>query len=306
VVKHIKLLVLFAVLAFLYTFLTLITPSDAAVLLKYGLTETEAKLLTLTLILPYVAIWATAFYGYAHLKDYADTIRDSVDGASLHKIAQGLKYIALSLPLMAVLSALSTFISHKWPETTAATVILTNYVDVALSLLAFNLIYRGAAGLMRLVKKNSAYNGLVFTLLYGALMAGFVYITLSNPSRQFPGAAGNRAAYYMTDALLIITVIIPYIVAWWWGLRAAYFINVFKRQTNGRIYQQALAQLSAGLACVIIARIVMRLIISTSAFFDNLTLRLILLILYLLLFIISVGFILIALGAKRLKKIEEA
>jgi len=306
VTKHFRLFMVFVILALIYALLILLTPSDASVLMRYNISEARAKMLSLTFVLPYIAIWLTAFYGYARLKDYAQSIKDGVDGASLSKLADGLKFIALSLPIMAVVSSGSNLITRSRPDLMPTTTIITNYVDVVISFIAFALIIEGASGLMGIVKKKTYETSKkLFAALFIMLFTIFTYVTLTNPSRQFPAGGSRRAAYYLPDLLLMLTIIIPYFVNWYRGFHAAYYLGVYKREVKGVIYKDALGYLSVGLAAVIAGRVLMRVLTSMSTLFSSLTLRVVLIVLYLLLFLISVGFILIALGAKRLKRIED-
>lgn len=78
--KDQNILYLFVLLVILYVALTLLTPTDPAVLARYDLTQDKARLLSLTIILPIIAIWFTGFYGFSRIKQYAQSIIETKGG----------------------------------------------------------------------------------------------------------------------------------------------------------------------------------------------------------------------------------
>jgi hypothetical protein len=89
------------------------------------------------------------------------------------------------------------------------------------------------------------------------------------------------------------------------GLLAAYEIYVFSKHTKGLLYKRALNSLAAGITIAIMTSIVLQYIASDTTHIRKITFNALLLGVYLLLTVYAAGFGLIALGAKRLKKIEE-
>ena len=73
----------------------------------------------------------------------------------------------------------------------------------------------------------------------------------------------------------------------------------------GILYKKALRNLADGVFVAISAIITLRIIVSMTAWFESRTLKIILLIIYLLLLVIAVGYVFIARGAKKLDTIEE-
>jgi hypothetical protein len=105
--------------------------------------------------------------------------------------------------------------------------------------------------------------------------------------------------------LLVLTIIIPYLYAWFIGLLAAFEITVVARQAKGILYRQALRLLAGGVSVVIAGLITIQYVRSVFPSGGKLSLGLVLLLIYLVYLIVAAGFVLITLGANRLKKIEE-
>src|SRR5206468_3848213 len=109
--KHIYLYI-FASLLVLYVAIVLLSPTDPTVLHKYGLTIGAARLLNLTVVIPIIAIWATAFYGYTKLKQYVASVADSAEGPPFSVLSNGLLVLVMSLPLIASASAALNYLAQ--------------------------------------------------------------------------------------------------------------------------------------------------------------------------------------------------
>lgn len=94
-------------------------------------------------------------------------------------------------------------------------------------------------------------------------------------------------------------------MVWFYGFKAAYNIYQFRSTVPGSIYKKALGMLAAGILTITLSYILIRYLVSVSGFFDSASLQRILGIIYLLLFIIGLGYVLTALGSRKLKRIEE-
>ncbi len=298
---------LWAGLSALYLLLILIIPPNASTLLRYGLTPTKAKLISVSVALPLIGIWYAAFYGFITFKRYAYMIHKSKDGRALSILARGLMCLALSLPLISLITSIFNYLATTHPHLQPTTVIITNYMSLALFLFAFYFIYIGARELVTIRKMRSKYvqQEQLGTMAFVVVSAFYSYVTLVNPARQFPTEGVPRAAYYLADLPLILTIIIPYIVVWYFGMKAAYYIGLYRQKISGTLYRQALGRLAAGIALVIISSMLVRFLVSITTLVNSLTLKLLLFVLYLLLLLIFVGYMFIASGAKKLRRIEE-
>ncbi len=298
--------VLFGILALAYIALIFWMPTSSDALTRYDLAPLEARNLRLSIILPYIAIWFIACFGSVRLKNYSQAINKSRHGQSLSTIANGLFVLALGLPLRAIGNRLMSFVQDTQPQLAATSTIVFNYIDIIVGLVAVWLIYNGARSLLSIVdgkaKATPAYVVMIGMTLIGT---SYVYLTFTNPVRQFPAAAGERAAYYLPDYLLLFTVVIPYLLIWYMGLYAAYFINLYKKSVQGIVYRKALTYFVSGVVFIVLSRATVRYMLSLNTIVEAWTLQYLLAIIYCLLVFIAIGYGFIAKGSEKLKKIEE-
>ncbi len=306
VTKLNRFYLLYALMALLYICLTLFTPTDAAVLTKYHLSPTQAKTLSLAVAIPIMAIWFIAFYGFVHLRAYVQVIRKTEDGKHLKTLSRGIFWLAISLPVNSIVASYMSYLAYRHPSAIPATIILTNYVRLLLAIVSLYWIFQGAKGLASMLPGNSevmhrddARTGFIVLGLV------FAYITLNNPARRSPVGTPPRAAYYLPDILIILTIIIPYLWVWFRGLIAAFYLHFYKQKVKGMLYKSGLGYIANGLIFIIASSIAVQFVVSISSLWRDATLQFILIILYLLIVLIGLGFFLVAVGAKRLKKIEE-
>lgn len=297
----------FIALAFTYSLLILMVPPDASVLVRYGLTPGIARLVSLSLAIPVMTIWFMAFYGFIQFKQYANLIKKNQDGQSLAKVANGLMVLAFGLPLGSLCSTALNYIAARNSSLIPATVIINNYIMLGFVLVGFAIIYQGTKSLTELTQnqeRRSVYDSFAVALLVIFSIA-YCYITLTNPARQFPPAGVRRAAYYMSDIPLIFTIIVPYLFVWFYGIRSTFLLRSYRSNVPGKLYKQALGYLAAGLGTVIISQMLLRFLVSLTTLLNSLSLQYLLMVLYGLVLIIGTGYVLIAMGSKKLKKIEE-
>jgi hypothetical protein len=279
---------------------------NAAAAARYGMTLNQARALTLTIVLPYALIWLIAFYGFIKVKQYAAMVGKSKDGKALRMLSDGLMLLAISLPLGSILTTLRAYINNQHKSLIPTTTIAYNYISLLLALAGVWLVAQGARKLAgTLDKKPYNLNQTVFAGIFTAFCIGYTYVTLTDPARRVPGELTGTAAYYLPDYLMFATIVVPYIVLWYLGFRAAYHVQLYRKNAPGLLYRKALGYLAAGIAGVVLSMMVLRFTASMSSFLSGLSLRFLLIFIYFLLILIGVGFGLIARGAKRLKKIEE-
>lgn len=308
--KYIGVTGTFIGLAILYAALTVFLPPDANTLTKYNLSTPGAKILSLSVVIPYIIIWFTALYGSLKFKHYADTIVDNQDGKACTTIANGLLVLALSMPVSALVSNSNLYFSRKHPGYLPAATIINNYVNLILVLAAFYIIYRGAKQLAKVLKNYVAHasdlasEALPLIFILGTV--AYSYLTLTNPARQHPAGSAKQAAYYLPDWLLLVTIVIPYILVLFFGLSAVWYMRLYSARVPGILYKRALRYVLGGIFVAVLSVMTLRILVSMTAWFESQTLKLILAILYLLLIFIGIGYWLIAKGAKKLTKIEEA
>lgn len=282
------------------------TPSETAKN-RYNLSESEIKALNLTVVIPFILIWSAAVYGYKCMRAYSEKIIASKDGKALVQITDGLLILALWLPISAVVSSASRYAYRNNPDLTSTLVIITNYVNLILVLAAFYVIYLGAKKLPGLLKdyNKGLSSQTIFWPIFAVVSAGFAYLTLTNPARQYPTDKVEFATYYLPDWLIVTTIVIPYIFVLYFGMRSVAHIFNFARKAPGTIYKAALRYIATGILLSVISLMTLRMLGSLTAWFEKQDLKAILAILYLLLILIGAGYVFIAKGAKKLQKIEE-
>lgn len=303
--RYKKLTAFFSLLVILYLVQSFAYAPSRATQTKYHLSAGQLKLLILSIIIPYIIIWAIALVGSMRLIAYADGIKKSRDGAAFHEIAQGVLWFALWLPLSNVVD---TFITHYYnlhPASTAHLTWVINYLNIVLLFPGFLLINRGSKMLLAIVKRPADYLPQAIAFGYIALSALYVALVLRDPTRQFPSPDVPAAAYYESDWWLVTTIIIPRLLMWFLGLQAAYNIYLYREKVKGALYRLALDNLAKGTALAIVVIIILRCFQSLATLLSKFGLGLILLIIYVLLILMAVGYILIARGASRLQKLED-
>lgn len=290
-----------------YLLIIINMPPDASVLTRYNLSPSQARFLSLSIAAPLIIIWTIALFGLISINRYATHIRKDKDGRAFTTISRGLSVLVFSLPLVAFISSGLSYIARTSPEFTPKSVIVTNYITLATFFTAFFIIRKGAMRLNSKIKNRDVSDNYRFWR-FGLVALGllFTYMTLNNPARAVAPPGASRAVYYLPDWLIVITIIVPYIINWYLGMQSAYYIRQYSKRVPGILYRVALGYISNGIGAVILASILIRFLVSTTEFFNKAGLRLLLFVVYLLLITMSIGYILIALGAKKLQKIEEA
>lgn len=293
--------------ALIYVFLIVVIPSDASVLLKYHVSATNAKLIGLSFALPIIAIWWVSYYGFIQFRQYAHIIKNNKDGSALESIAKGLMYLAIGNPVASIVSQLLTYISTVHKSLIPTAVITINYISLGVVLLAFWFIHRGSSDLLAILKKSSraVLKEKLILLAFAAFSIFYIYITLNNPARQIATSGVAKAAYYLPDWLLVVSIIVPYLFVWFYGISSSYYIHAYRTKISGILYKQALGYLAYGIGTVIIVSMLSRFLVSLTTQLNNLTLKFLLVLVYVLVTFIAFGFILIAVGAKKLKKMEQ-
>jgi hypothetical protein len=304
--KYNKHSIWLAILALLYLVLTYITPIESATLTKYNLSPAKAHFLSLTLAIPIIAIWGAAVYGYIRLSDYAHTIQGSKDGIAWMEVARGLGWLAYGLPLSAVIGSVLNYIAAYHTGFIPASIILTNYLSVFLLLVGMYWLSVGSTKLLNIVHGDHySVKQIGLGLLLVVITVFFAIATFANDNRQFPSHPPVKAVYYLSDPLIVLTIFLPYLLVWFFGFKAAYNVYQYRKFVPGSIYKKALGLLSSGILVITLTYIFARYLVSVSGFLEQSSLQAILGVLYLLILLLGIGYVLAALGSRRLKQIEE-
>lgn len=294
----------YLVLAVLYVALIFLLPANSHAMQTYHLSSFEYRVLYLAVAVPSLVVWFVAFYGYARLQEYARVIKRTDEASAFSQLARGYMWLAWSLPVSVITAFVLDAIADHWSGFHAAATILTNYTTLALPLIGFSIVGMASKELIsRVNTRLSPMNarGIMLFFVVGGVL--YCYLTF----RQLhPGSLGSaHNPYFLPIWLMLLTVIIPYLYAWFVGLLAAYEITTYSQQVRGVLYKQALHLLVGGLVVVIAGSILIQYVSSVDPSSGHLVLDYRLLLTVLFRVIIGIGFVLIAVGANRLKKIEE-
>jgi hypothetical protein len=278
---------------------TLLPVPAKAMLVKYHLNAADARLLYLSLLLPTFIMWFALFYGYGKLQGYGQLIKGNRDGKQVAKLADGLLALALGLPLSTVIGSILTLIARQYPSFTIAATVIPNYFDIVYVLVAFAYINMGARGLNALSRNRPGF-AIGHTVIAVVIVLGVIFCDLIARANH-----SITATYHLSSTLVMLTFAIPYMYIWFLGLYAIAEMYAYSKQLAGVVYRKGWNRLAAGLGSVIILDIVLQYLNTLSTWLNDLNLAGLLLLLYVLLFLLAGGFIVVALGTKDLMKIEE-
>jgi hypothetical protein len=116
----------------------------------------------------------------------------------------------------------------------------------------------------------------------------------------------ERHPYHVGLWVLIVTYIAPYLYAWAIGLLCAYSLYLYALAVKGSLYRSAIRLFSRGVALTILGSIAIQFVNNTLMHQFSQSLGALLLANYVLVLIVAAGLLLMALGTKRLKRIEDA
>jgi hypothetical protein len=294
--------ILFAALVIAYILLTYFSKPDKIVLSHYHLSRVGYYWLVSTFVALIVLISLAGLYGSLMVKRYADLIKSSPDGKALNLIGNGFLTLSITVPLSSVISNIVGQLAKRHHSWQPALTITNNYINVVLAAVAFILIARGADELYKLSprKRIRPLPQKFWVFLFIVASSLFSYFI------DFESNAHNSVkSYYLPGWLLIVSIAIPYLYFWYRGIKAAYNIFLFQKYTMGYIYKSALKYLAAGITFVIVSSVLTQVLVSASPSLSSLSLTPILWIIYGFLAVDAVGYLLITVGAKRLRQIEE-
>jgi hypothetical protein len=299
-----RAIVQYCLLASLYIGLILILPASRRSMQEYMLSPIEYRVLYLAVSIPFLISWLAAFIGYTKLREYAETITGTPEGTSFMQLSRGCAWLAWGLPIQNFITLTLNTIAYSHSGFHSAAIIISNYTGLLLPLIALTIISGASKGLTesaRLKFTAAKARGIIWMFVTAALV--YCYLTFQRFDLSSFGSTNNP--YYLPLWLMVISVMIPYLYAWFVGLLAAYEITLFSRNVQGVLYRQALRILVLGLVAVVVGSIALQYINSASPRLGSLALNYKLLLTSLFRVVGGVGFVLIAVGAIKLKKIED-
>lgn len=288
-----------AILTFIYVLLGLVLPPNTPTLQTYHLSVTEYHVLLLLLNIPIAVVWTAAFYGYAKVQEYGLLIKKTAHGKAFLKIGTALKWLAWGLPVSAITSSLLAGLVHAYPGLLNTAIIIGHYIPVIISIVAFTHMSKGSRGLADITRSRPSLRAI------RTILMGFAAIAISYCYFAIEGTKDNPNPYRLPLWLILFTIVLPYLYAWFMGLVATYEIFLYSHHSKGLLYQKALSFLSGGIVMAIFSSIILQYIASDTTHVRRITFNALFLFVYAVLLVYAGGFVLTALGAKKLKKIEE-
>jgi hypothetical protein len=293
-------------LAFIYLLLNFLIPADKATLDRYHISGAELHFLDVTILIPVVLIWFLAYLSYINLNRYHKSIEKAKDGPAFKYITLGIRTFAYGLPSAGIVTTTLKWISKYHLSFIPSSTILTNYIGLIVPFTAFYLISVGVRKLTELGNlRFKATNSRLIIAFFAVLGSSYTFLTFHQNAHVLHAAASAPNLYYLPNWLILFTIVVPYIVMWSIGLLSVLQIGLYQRTIKGIIYKGGLAKLALGLGAVLLSYVVLEYLTSLTNKLLLLHIGWLLLIIYCFLVLLGVGYALIALGSRHLRKIEE-
>lgn len=290
----------------LYLILIYYTNPSQAILQSLHLDPDVSRWVGLASRLPLVLIWLTALYGYIQFKKYVLAIGDGREAPHLKLIGYGLAVLTIGLPLTYVIGNILLVASQHGLLDAGLRKAISSYPALIMQLAAFGLISRGAYGLVHIVNKQVHF---WVVSLYGSasIVVGVVYsfLVASNGVDIVHAATVYNEVFHMPNWLVVVATVLPFLFAWSLGIRAVFDMNRFQSLVNGRLYRRSLIMFTSGLGLVVGSSILAQFIATQSKQGLLTSTVQMFIIAYSLYTVFAIGYVLIAIGARRLRKIEE-
>jgi|GEM_PF-2681682 len=293
-------------LATTYVLATVLPSPDAGTLKKYDITAAQLRILLATIVVPYIIIWTLSLIAYLRFQAYSQNIRQDKDGKAWHEVTKGILWIALSLPIFSTVNTVSALLYRHTPSLTSHLIRFDVYLAMVVMAVGIWYIYKGSGKLLSIVHKYRFQTSLGLVLGFIAFAVIYTFLTLNDPARSVPSGVIERATYYEPDWAILLTITIPRLLMWFLGIQALYNITVYFTKTKGKLYKSALVNLTQGLGIILGATITLRVLQTLTSVLAVSGIGLLLIIIYLLLIGLGVGYFLIDRGARKLEILEKA
>lgn len=296
---HSRTFLFFVILAVLYVFISLVVAPPRATLQKYHMSSTSLRVLNTTVVVPVIAVWFLALYGYQKLHDYSQELNGSKEGAYVKELTTGVLVLAFWLPISSTTSAVLNLAARNHPELLAPATVITNYMSLIFPLVALYFINSAARKLSDLSKLRLAprnINFMALALIVAGVAYGFLVASAQNDL---------DAIYHLPMPLVLLTLVIPYIFSWFLGLLAVFYLHAYGKSVPGIIFRKSWNWFAFGLVWIIVCLIALQYTTAVSAKLGDMPVGTLLMLTYGLLLLMGLGFAFLAAGAKKLKMIEE-
>ena len=298
-IKKPSAIVWYILLLTIAALLAVFLPPDPVYESELHISATIYRISVLTLIVPYGLIWFSAFYAYGKLDQYADKVRHSREGDAFKKVANGIGFLAWGLALSTILSTIIGAVVARNPHLAPFRALSTSYLALIVSLFSFVAVSRGTRQFDELVHVRPTRIA-VQTILLVFTAIGAFYVSIVIHAQDI-----GHNPYHLPLSILVLTLVIPHMFSWFVGLFSAYELFLYRQRSTGVLYKHALSYFTSGFVIVIISAIAVQFLTGAYINKTNFSLGTVLIEVYGLLIIEATGYALIALAAKRLKRLEE-
>jgi hypothetical protein len=284
--------------------LNFLLPANKAALDAYHLSSIQYKIILFAVSLPSYLVWFTAFVGYSKLYEYAAAVKNTPEGKHYYKLARGGAWLAWSLPLSKIFSTILSAIDNAHPGFHSTAIILGNYFSLILSLVAFSLIASAARRLLNDAKLRLS-PAITKSIIIAFVVAGVSYCYLVFRHFDMTSLTKANNGYFLPIWLMLLTIIIPYLYIWFIGLLSACDLAVLAAKARGHLYKRAQAYLVAGLVIVLMGSVAIQYVHTIQPVSGHLLIDASLALTLIFRVLQGVGFVLMTVGAIKLRKIEE-
>ncbi|MDB5169691.1 MAG: hypothetical protein JWN82_87 [Candidatus Saccharibacteria bacterium] len=291
-------------LMLLYVALTFILPVSNTATATYHLSDMQYRYLLLIVKLPLIAAWSITFYSYRRLRAYAAQIKDTAEGEDFGQISRGVAWLAWGFAVPAVISSFLGVIANSHPSFQTLSSLFSSYFYLVVTLAAFSYI---AAGIHKLSERSNIHleSKHIRYLILMLVAIGVLFCSLIAGRLHGHRLGDAYNSFYVPNILVWTTIVIPYLYAWFMGLFGALELILVARRTTGVIYRQALRYLAVGLVIIIISMSGLQYFRAIIPRNGHVTINGALLMVYGIYAATAIGSVLLAIGVKRLKRIED-
>jgi hypothetical protein len=278
--------------------LGVLLPPDGRLLADLHVSVTVYHITVGTLLLAYTVGWSAAFYTFTMVRGYARSIYKTVEGKAFQKIAVGMGVLVFGLVLSVLIGLVSDALLPAHPWWRAVDTLNRIYGTLLVTLVAFTFISTGTRMLVSTTRIRPGVHGTRwFAIIFLTVSVSYLYLLLRDYEL-------HRSAYYLNPLLLLATFVVPRLYAWFLAFISALEFQLYARHVSGLVYKRALHQLSLGITVALSGSVIIQFVTTAGALQRN-RIYDVLPLMYVLLVVIAVGFIIMALGTRKLKRIED-
>ncbi len=288
-----------------YMYITFTAPINRTSTLLQGVSDIQVRLIQISVALPIFMTWALGLYGGVRLNRYANSIQGSSEAKGLRMVSYGIMALVLGIAANQAMGSLKSLYLNN-PAALETIIIAANYLKMIVTLLPFAIMLWGSRALLKSmnIKPKERFN--LFFPAFSLVVTASLYLLLYvlDPARQTSSVPSVTPTYYLSDGIVILTIVVPYFIAWWMGFLAILNMETYMEQINGVLYKKSFERFLIGFITIVMASIVFQIVSTMASKLIQIGLGPILILIYILLAILAAGYIIIALGARRLDKIE--